>query len=80
MRISEHFHLQVFPYQLFLDAVFQNSVRGATKHLRLSFQKNRQQILTCFHHECLDSVVNLPILMLISYFFVVIARNLFDGK
>ena len=36
MRIGEHFHLQDFLYQTFLYA---------TKHLKLSFYKNRQQMM-----------------------------------
>ena len=28
MRISEHFHLEVFHYQIFLFVLFQSSIRG----------------------------------------------------
>ena len=50
LRISEHFHVQVFLHQTFYMLNF-NVVSGvhfrtaATEHLRLGFYKNRQQML-----------------------------------
>ena len=50
MRISAHFQLQVFLYQTFYMLYFKvvSGVhsRTVTKHLRLSFYKNRQQMLS----------------------------------
>ena len=49
MRICKHFHMHVFLYQTFLYVVFQSSIgvyfRTATNYLRLSFYKNRKQML-----------------------------------
>ena len=53
MRISEHFHLQVFLYQTFLYVVFQSSIKGAfqdchkTSEIELS-QKQTNDV-ACFH-------------------------------
>ena len=49
MRICKHFHMHVFLYQTSLYVVFQSSIgvyfRTATNYLRLSFYKNRKQML-----------------------------------
>ena len=49
MRICKHFHMHIFLYQTSLYVVFQSSIgvyfRTATNYLRLSFYKNRKQML-----------------------------------
>ena len=49
MRISEHFHLQVFLYQTFLYVKFQSSIRGEFKDCHKTFEtetlQNRQQMM-----------------------------------
>ena len=49
MRICKHFHMHVFLYQTSFYVVFQSSIgvyfRTATNYLRLSFYKNRKQML-----------------------------------
>ena len=54
MRISEHFHLQVFLYQTFLCVKFQSSIRGQFKDRHKTFETETLQKQTiddaCFHH------------------------------
>ena len=49
MRIRDHFHLQIFLYQTFYMSNFKVAsgvnLRTATKHLKLRFYKNRQQMM-----------------------------------
>ena len=66
LRTSKHFHLQIFLYQTFLYAVFQISIRGAfqecqkkTFEIKLLHKKTTDD--ACFHHKCLDSVLNPPL-------------------
>ena len=43
MRIREHFHLQVFLYQAFLDVKFQSSIRGEIKDCHKTFETETLQ-------------------------------------
>ena len=65
MRISEHFHLEVFLYQTFLYVKFRSSIRGAFqechKTSEIELLQKQTKGVACFHHEYLDSVLNPPL-------------------
>ena len=55
LRISEHFHLQVFLYETFLYVVFQSSTRGAFQNCHTNISDR------ALHHECLHSALSPPL-------------------
>ena len=54
MRISEHYHLQVFPYQTFY-VKFQSSISGefqdCHKTSEIEFLQKQTTDDACFHHD-----------------------------